>query len=129
MEDDELFEPSGVEVAISRDGKRVKIVFTREEDGKSQGVALERGQVPMLLAQLHRKTEPGQVVPIDRGSLKPGQSYETQAVQTTPIPGKGVVVTFWVSLTDQADRGVTIPFNLTSAQGRDLIRMLSDAVE
>ena len=117
------FRPDECETFLSEDRKRVKIVF-RRDSGETQEAVLARTWIPQLIVQLQTRIEPGQATPIDRGSLRIGQTFSLQGYQVGHRPDGSAILTLFVDLPDQG-RVVTIPLVLPPPEITQFIQMLA----
>ena len=80
MATDGPFRPSEVETLMCEDGESIKMVLTNDA-GEKQEAVFDRRWVPFLITQLQRRIVPGQATPIDRDSLRPGQTFSLQGYE------------------------------------------------
>lgn len=116
------FYATGFGVAKSHDKKRTKLSFESDADGLVE-VVVETDFLTMILAQIRKEIESTVVTPIDRGSLKPGQSLQTRGFHVDQLPNGGAVLVIHADLLDEG-RVVTIPLELSREAAKDLKRML-----
>ena len=107
------FIPDEVEVFPNNDGKRVKVVF-RRDNGESREVVLLKPWLPQLLNQLRPQIAPSSAVQIDKGSLRPGQDFALQGWECNRVPGGGARLVLYIDLPDQG-RVATVPMTLDKA--------------
>jgi hypothetical protein len=119
-DDDFLLE--GVEVE-REDTTAVTICFVGKT-GERRPVAFRRSNIPSLITLLQSKVEAGSVVPINTGSLFPGQSFALEGIQPVSKPDGSLQIVFWVRLPDDGNRGVTMPVDLSEEDRLSLIKAL-----
>jgi hypothetical protein len=111
--------PNESSVKKSEDGKSIEITFSTD-GGEKVAISLLQGQVATLVSMLQKEILAGAVVPINRGSLRPGQVFETQAVQVGKHPSGARQIVFHVDLPEEK-RHVTIPLQLSPEEVTSLI--------
>jgi hypothetical protein len=122
MDDNRPFEASETDIALSGDGTSVRLIFN-DDSRKSREVILRRKWLPMFAAQIQKNIEPGQIVPIDKGSLQIGQSFSLQGFHAHRLSDGGATIVLFVDLPDQG-RVVTIPMDMTPKDLSTLLTML-----
>ncbi len=76
----------------------------------------------MFAAPIQKNIEPGQVVPIDNGSLQIGPSFSLHGIHARRLPDGGATITLFVDLPDQG-RVVTILIDMTPKDISTLVTM------
>ena len=116
------FEPDDCEAVLIENDTKVRISFLNDS-GASREVVLARQWPPQLVELLIAKIESGSVVPIDQGSLRPGQTFAVRGFQVRRVSDGSRLLTLSADLPDQG-RMVTIPLELSPTDAGKLIEML-----
>lgn len=123
MATDGPFRPDECETMLSEDGESVKMVLTNDV-GERQEAVFDRRWIPSLITQLQRRIVPGQATPIDKDSLRPGQTFSLQGYEIWHEQDGSARLTLFLDLPDQ-NRVATIPIELTPKDVAAIIERLS----
>lgn len=120
------FIPDEVEVFPNDDGKRIKLIFRRDDSSESREVVFLKSWLPQLLNQLRPHIAPSSAVQIDKNSLRPGQDFSLQGWECNLSPGGGARLILYIDLPDQG-RVATVPMTLDKSDVQRLLERLGPA--